>query len=107
MSALTDQAERLRADTRLRVPGRLDELIEARVAQLLGAPGAGAGLPDDLTPAETVAIEVAEQFVVDVHGITDERFARLGEHFSPAEQVAIVFHLALTDGFTKLRVVEA
>ena len=29
-------------------------------------------------------------------------FAELGEHYTPAEQVGLLFHLALTDGFTRM-----
>lgn len=82
-------------------------LIDARVRSLLGVEDVST-LPADLTEAERVAVDIAEQFVVDVHGISDEQFCRLGEHFSPAEQVAIMFHLACVDGFGKLeRVNEA
>jgi hypothetical protein len=100
VSTLADQAARFRADARARVPGRLAELVEARVRGLLGV--GDTPLADDLTDAERVVIDVAEQFLVDVHGLTDAQFGRLSEHYSPAEQVAIVFHLALVDGFTKL-----
>ena len=34
---------------------------------------------------------------------TTQSMARLGEHYSPAEVVAIMFRLAFADGFTKLR----
>ena len=101
MSTLADEAARFRADARSRVPGRVAELIDCRVTRLLGV-DPDAYLPDDLTEAERVVIDVAEQFLVDVHGLTDSGFARLSEHYTPAEQVAIVFHLALVDGFTKL-----
>jgi hypothetical protein len=100
VSTLADQAARFRADARSRVPGRLADLVEARVSRLLGV--GDHTLPDDLTDAERVVIDVAEQFLVDVHGLTDAQFARLSDHYTPAEQVAIVFHLALVDGFTKL-----
>lgn len=103
MSTLADQAAGFRADARDRVPGRLAELIEDRVARLLGV--GDRRLPDDLTEAEQVVIDLTEQFLVDVHGITDPGFARLSEHYAAEEQVAIVFHLALVDGFTKLAAV--
>ena len=101
MSTLAAEAARFRADARSRVPGRLADLIDARVTRLLGV-DPEACLPDDLTEAERVVVDVAEQFLVDVHGLTDAAFARLSDHYTAAEQVAIVFHLALADGFTKL-----
>lgn len=91
----------LRRDTEARVPGRLHQVLRARVHQLLGVPG-GAAVPEDLTHAEQVALAVAEQFVLDVHGLSDAEFARLGEHFTPAEQLAILIDLALLDGFARL-----
>jgi benzoate membrane transport protein len=51
-------------------------------------------------PRELV-VAIAEQFLLDAHGIDDSMVAALGAHFTPAEQVAIMFHLALADGFTK------
>jgi hypothetical protein len=98
---LSEASLRLRADTVDRVPGRLATLIETRVRQLLGL-AVQAGLPDDLTPAERVVIDVTEQFVVDVHGLTDEQFGALGEFYGNADQIAIMFHLALVEGFGKL-----
>lgn len=102
---LTDLADRLRAETVDRVPGRLAQLIQLRVDQLLGVSGDGAGLPSDLDESERAVINVTEQFIVDVHGLSDEQLAALGAHYSHADVVAIMFHLALVDGFTKLRLV--
>jgi alkylhydroperoxidase family enzyme len=101
VSEIAARAEQLRSDTVDRVPGRVADLIEIRIEQLLDV-GART-LPDDLTDAERVVIDVTEQFIVDVHGITDDDFAALGRHYTNEEQVAIMFHLALVDGFTKLR----
>lgn len=99
---LLEQANTLRRDAADSVPGRLAVLIETRVGQLVGNSSPTAGLPDDLSPGELLVLDVVEQFLIDVHGITDERFARLTEHYSPDEQVSIMFHLALVDGFAKL-----
>lgn len=98
---LLDQASELRRDAAGRTPGRVADLVDRRVAQLLQLPSA-APLPDDLEPGEQVVIDIVEQFMIDVHGITDAQFARLGEHYTSAEQVAIMFHLAFADGFAKL-----
>ncbi len=63
--------------------------------------------PADLTDAERMVLDVAEQFVVDVHGLTDESFSRLRMHFGDDDIVAIMFHLACLDGFGKLDAVTA
>ncbi|MFN3258153.1 MAG: hypothetical protein ACE37B_20940 [Ilumatobacter sp.] len=110
-TTLLQQAAEFRRDASERVPGRLAPLIELRIRQLLGLDVDldidGAALPDDLTDAERLVIDLTEQFVIDVHGITDERFSMMSAFFSPGEQVAILFHLALTDGFVKLDGVHA
>ena len=112
---LLDQASDLRRDAAERVPGRLAELIDRRVAQLLrldsdanppGDAAADAAGEEPLDDAEQVVIDLVEQFLIDVHGITDAGFARLNEHYTSEEQVAIMFHLALADGFAKLRKVD-
>lgn len=102
---LIELADRLRAETVERVPGRLAELIELRVEQLLGAAAVDVSLPGDMTDAERAVIDVTEQFMVDVHGLSDAQFAVLGRYYSDSEVVAIMFHLALVDGFAKLRLV--
>lgn len=99
---LLEQASELRRDAADRAPGRLAELIDTRVAQLVGTADVGVTLPDDVSPAEQVVIDLVEQFLVDVHGITDAQFAGLTDHYTNAEQMAIMFHLALADGFAKL-----
>ena len=45
---------------------------------------------------------VAEQFVIDVHGVTDEQFATLKAHYDEPQIVAMLFHMALADGLGKL-----
>lgn len=90
----------LRHDAAAQVPGRLHQVLQHRVHRLLGL--TATDLPDDLTDAERAAVAVAEQFVLDVHGLSDADVARLGEHFSPAEQLAILIDVALLDGFARL-----
>lgn len=101
MSELDDDVTRLRAEAAACVPGRVAELIEQRVLQLHGLDAAQ--LPSDLAAGERVALDVAEQFVVDVHGLTDAQVAAMSGYFSDAERLAIMFHLSLVDGFAKLR----
>jgi hypothetical protein len=85
-------------------PGRTGELARIRVQQLLCAPW-HEPLRADLTPAEQAALAVVEQFIIDVHGIDDATFAALSDHYTHAEQMGLLFHLALLDGFTKLDLV--
>jgi len=95
-------------------PGRCAELISMRVGQILHLPSSDTALEvavgewyasPDLTDAEKVVLEITEQFLVDVHGVTDEMFAKLKEHFTTPEILAILFHVALCDGFGKLNLV--
>ncbi|MEL6893589.1 MAG: hypothetical protein AAFP84_18500 [Actinomycetota bacterium] len=98
---LLDDAHSFREQSAASVPGRLASLLEDRVRRLHGDADASRP-PDDLTAAERAVIEVAEQFVVDVHGLTDDGFERLREYFRDDEIVAVMFHLACLDGFGKL-----
>lgn len=99
--SLTDEAASFRTAAAAAVPGRLAPMLADRVARLHGDHEAPAP-PADLTDAERVMIEVAEQFVVDVHGLTDVAFERLRDHYGDDEIVAVMFHLACLDGFGKL-----
>ena len=77
--------------------------VERRNRELVGVPVRdGVAEPVVADDALAVVLDVAEQFVLDVHGITDERFARLSDHFDHAQVVALMFHMALVDGFAKL-----
>ncbi len=102
------------------------ELVRVRICQLLGdevgaaertpeAVAAGctperlalvASWPTDpaCSPAERAALAVAEQFVIDVHGVTDEQMATLERELGSAAVVAFCGALAIFDGFTKLRI---
>lgn len=95
VGAAVQQLRQLAAAT---TPGRTGELIAARVAQIVDG-AVPAVVPT--TDAEHAVVAVAEQFLVDVHGIDDAMIAALGTWYSDAEVVAIMFHLALVDGFTK------
>lgn len=91
-----------RADTASACPGRTADLILARAGQLI----AGSGSLDqfgDLDAGEETVVAITEQFLIDVHGIDDALVARLGDHFGPAEQIAIMFQVAYADGFTMFR----
>ena len=46
-------------------------------------------------------LAVTEQFLLDAHAIDDSMIGALSQHYAPADLVAIMFHLALVDGFTK------
>ncbi len=93
-------AQALCADAALAAPGRTAAVVSARVEQLITGHGSLAGF-GTLTDAEQVVVVLAEQFLVDAHGIDDALMAAFGGHYSHEEQVAILFHLAMADGFTK------
>jgi len=109
---LGTRVEGLRRAAAEACPGRCAELISARVAQLLGTADV-----DELEQArairnwhgdasfdeaERTLLEIVEQFIIDVHGVSDEQFERLRLHHSDKELMALLYHLALEDGFTKL-----
>ena len=127
-----EQRERHRERDRARVAGIRGEGGEALVAhavhvdhELLGdAAGAAARTPAAVVAGfseqlavrldewwsypsfgeqERSALAVAEQFVVDVHGVSDERFASLAKHLGDAGAVAFSMALALFDGQSRLR----
>ena len=77
------------------------DLCRLRVAQLLRC--APLLSSSEHTDSEQAAIDFAEQFVIDPHGVDDAMRARLAEHFSSAEIVALTEALAVFDGFTRFR----
>lgn len=79
-------------------PGRTGELIVARVAQMIDGTPAAAVPADE---AERAVVALAEQFLIDAHGVDDTLVSALAQWYTEAEVVAIMFHLALVDGFTK------
>ena len=105
------------------VPPRLLELARLRVAALLRdevgsatpTPAAvAAGFDEDLvdalsswptdtrfTPTDRVALAVAEQFVMDCHGITDAQVAELRDALGDQPTVGFLIALALFDGFSR------
>lgn len=97
---LGQQVDTLRAEATSTAPGRTAALITARVEQLVTGAGSLAAF-GSLTAAEQVVVDITDQFLLDAHGIDDALMASLGRHYSPAEQVGMLFHLALADGFTK------
>ena len=100
---LLRRAAALRADAVAALDPGLAEAVARRIRELVGVPVAdGVADPGIDEDALAVVLDVAEQFVLDVHGITDERFARLSDHFDHSQVVALMFHMALVDGFAKL-----
>ncbi|MDH4041570.1 MAG: carboxymuconolactone decarboxylase family protein [Gammaproteobacteria bacterium] len=55
-----------------------------------------------LTESERVALDLADRFATDHLSITDERFAALREHFSEAQTMELLLHLALYVGMGRL-----
>ncbi len=98
---LGEQVEALRTGAAAAAPGRTAELIAARAAQMIS--GVGSLEPfGALSAAEQLVVEITDRFLFDAHAIDDSLFAGLGEHYTPAEQVGLLFHLALADGFTRM-----
>ena len=56
----------------------------------------------DLSDAERAAIEFADLFATDHLAITDQRFSALREHFSEAQVMELMLHLALYVGMGRL-----
>jgi alkylhydroperoxidase family enzyme len=103
------------------------ELCRLRVAQLLGCqseqrvryrPARDAGLTEEqvaqlpawpqgpaFTDAQRAALALAEQFVLDPHGIDDERRDAVIDHFGLPGLVALCEALALFDGFCRFRMI--
>ncbi len=59
--------------------------------------------PDRFTDTERALLTVAEQFVVDAHGVDDAAMAAVVAAIGPAETVAFVTGLGLFDGQSRLR----
>jgi hypothetical protein len=97
---LGPRAQSLCAEAAQAAPGRAAALVSARVDQMVWGHGSLAGF-GALSPAEQVVVALTEQFLLDAHGIDDSLMREFGTHYDHAEQMAILFHLALADGFTK------
>jgi len=79
------------------------DACRARCAQVLRATGAPAEpvTADDPTSALAACLTVAEQFVIDPHGVTPEMRATVVAHVGDTGLVALVEALAVFDGFTR------
>lgn len=84
----------------IKCPGRTADLIDAVIRATLRV--GTTHVPSDLSAAEAEVAAIAEQFVIDVHGVSDEQFARLKNHYQEPEIVAMLFRMALSDGLAKL-----
>lgn len=77
------------------------DLCRERVDVLLrGAPRSSEA---ELTQAQRACLTLAEQFVIDSHGVTAEHRAAVVEHYGDAGLVALVEAVALFDGFARFR----
>ena len=98
-------------------PGRTAAIVTIRVAQILGADDVLAlhdpalrtavcewNTHPDISDAERAVLAVTEQFVIDVHGLDDDTFTALQQHYSTTDTMAIMVHLAVSDGFTKRQI---
>jgi len=80
-------------------PARDAGLAEAKVAVLSRWPA-----DPSFTDAERACLTVAERFVLDPHGLTDDEAAAARAHLGDAGLVALLEALALFDGFARFRV---
>jgi len=83
------------------------DACRARCAQVLRAEGAPAPPieSDDPTSALAACLELAEQFVLDPHGVTEAMRDAVVAHVGDAGLVALVEALAVFDGFTRFRTI--
>jgi alkylhydroperoxidase family enzyme len=101
------------------------ELCRLRIATVLGCraelaerdTGAvAAGLTEDLvaelpayptsdrfSPAQRIAVAVAEQYVIDPHGLTDAQFTELRERWGPDGVAGVILAVATFDARCRLR----
>lgn len=90
-----------RSELVMRSPAAVDAgLTEADVAALTQWPTS-----DRFTDAQRACLALAEQFVLDPHGVTPAQRAAVAEHFGEAGLVALVEALAIFDGFTRFRTI--
>ena len=85
------------------------DACRARCAQVLRAASAPPGTvtADDPTSPLAACLAVAEQFVIDPHGVTPEMREAVVGHIGDAGLVALVEALAVFDGFTRFRTILA
>ncbi len=112
---LADKVEAITAKAAERMPGRLEQLFSTRVAQLHGttvtadtALAAEVGrwpTASSITAGESAAIDLLERFLLDIRSVDAATFATLHEHYDDDEIAAIMFRLALLDGFSKFNLV--
>jgi alkylhydroperoxidase family enzyme len=103
------------------------ELCRLRIAAIVGCPSElglryrpaiDAGLSEEkidalsqwassdlFSAAEQACIGLAEQYTIDAHGVDDAQMARVADHLSPPEVVALVCALATFDGMARLRAI--
>jgi alkylhydroperoxidase family enzyme len=99
------------------------ELCRLRVASLVGAPTDEAfrsplamsdGLVDALSDwpdhprfsdARRAALDFAEQYVLDAHGVTDRQADQLREHFTPSQLATLTTAIAVFDALGRARAV--
>lgn len=98
---LSPHVEALRSKAKAACPGRTAELIATCTRGLLGLTAERIDAAT-LSPAERLVVDLAEQFVLDVHSVTDEQFAALRGHYDTPEILAMLFEMALNDGFNKM-----
>lgn len=100
------------------VDPRLLDLCRVRVAQILGWATVPTGLDEARVTAlahwqrselfsdrERACLRLADGFVLDPHGVSDDDAAAVAAHLSAAGLVALIEALAVFDGFTRMRLI--
>ena len=91
------------ADCAAATPGRTGSIISSCAAHLFGIDSAP--MATDLSDDEHAVLAMAEQFFIDAHGVGEAMFADVLRYYDQAEVVAMMMHMAVTDGFIKRRIV--
>lgn len=97
------QTDGFLADCAAATPGRTDSIMTACAARLFGVDSPQ--MPEHLSDVEQAVLAMAEQFFIDAHGVSEAMFADVLRYYDEAQVVAMMMHMALTDGFTKRRIV--
>ncbi len=58
----------------------------------------------DLTPAARAAVDYAEQYALDPHGLRDADFVHLHEHYDDAQLATLTLAVAMFDALTRFSV---
>lgn len=100
-----DRYDEMRAELDRLVPTRVIALCRARMATLLGIELPDSGPAPDgprLSELERAALDVAEQFTIDVQGIDRAQIDRLGEYLTPEQTLGLMSALWFEEALLRL-----